>query len=549
MPVEGVFYRRARLRWLVGLIVLLAIAPVFALHLVRVQSSRDALLQQAYQQATTLAEGGVRAQQQIAAHARQLLDVLARVPSVRNATQGECDAVLKSVLGDGYAWLNAIFVFDSTGRGLCGTSPIARSLDISDRGYFREAVATGEFATSGLIVSRSSGDLILAAALPVATAGAASFVVIVLGIDLPWIEQVQKEANEKYSGILVVTDRMGNVIAYRPQDSDGFSQEKLYDHPLIGRIAHGNASVFEAADPTGTDRVFGVARMPESEIAVAVGFDRSEVLNPIEQSIRHDLLLLLVVATLSVGIALFTAEFGLLRGVRALKDAAQRLKAGKIGLRVKLPNFVAAELHDLAATYNAMTAEFERLAYLDRLTGLPNRRYLERHLSRRDEQGRRALPGHQAVFALDIDGFKPVNDGYGHAVGDRVLATIARRIASVVDERGHFFRVGGDEFVVIAPLTRAQSREAARQFAEEIRQALDQIIELDGLTFPVACSIGIALVPDDAKTLAGALEIADAALYEAKRGGRNRVVDMAPTLVPDLANGEEYSEDVRELRA
>ncbi|MCC6949042.1 MAG: GGDEF domain-containing protein [Bradyrhizobiaceae bacterium] len=547
--MEGVFYRRARLRWLMVLIVLLAIAPMFALHLSRVQSSREALLQQAHQQATSLAEGGVRAQQQIADHARQLTEVLARVPSIRNASQGECDEVLTSVLGDGRAWLTAIFVFDSAGRGLCGTSPAARSLDISDRGYFHEAIATGKFAMSELIVSRVTGNPIIAGALPVARPGTGTFAVIGLGIALPWVEQVAKEAGAKYSGILIVTDRSGNVIAYRPQSPDGWKREELRDHPLIGRIAQGNASVFEAADPTGTDRVFGVARMPGSGIAVAVGFNRSEVLNPIEESIRYDLILLLAVAAVSIGIALLAAEFGLLRGVRALKDAALRLKAGKIGLRVKLPSFVAGELHDLAATYNAMTAEFERLAYLDRLTGLPNRRYLERHLSRRDERGQRTLPGRQAVLAIDIDGFKPVNDGYGHAVGDRVLTTIARRIASVVDERGHFFRVGGDEFVVIAPLTKAQGREIARQFAEEIRQALDQVIELDELTFPIACSIGIAMVPDDAKTLTGALEIADAALYEAKRGGRNRVVDMAPTLVPDNTDAEDYSADVHKLRA
>jgi diguanylate cyclase (GGDEF)-like protein len=246
-----------------------------------------------------------------------------------------------------------------------------------------------------------------------------------------------------------------------------------------------------------------------------------------------DLVFLLVVAAASIGAALLAAEFGLLRGVSALKTAARRLKAGKMGLRVKLPPFVASELHDLAATYNAMTAEFERLAYLDRLTGLPNRRYLERHLTQSGEREGRPLPGRQAVFAIDVDGFKPVNDSHGHAVGDRVLAMIARRIAAAVDERGLLFRVGGDEFVALLPLAEAQSRAAARRFGEEIRQALEQSIELDGLTFSVACSVGIALVPEDAKTLAGALVVADAALYEAKRCGRNRVVDNAPPLAPD----------------
>jgi diguanylate cyclase (GGDEF)-like protein len=181
-----------------------------------------------------------------------------------------------------------------------------------------------------------------------------------------------------------------------------------------------------------------------------------------------------------------------------------------------------------------MTAEFERLAYLDRLTGLPNRRYLERRLTQRDERGERPLPGRQAVLAIDIDGFKPVNDSHGHAVGDRVLAIIARRIAAAVDERGLLFRVGGDEFVALVPLGPTQDRAAARSLGEEVRQAMEQAIEMDGLIFPVACSIGIALVPEDAKTLSGALVVADAALYEAKRAGRNRVVDNAPPLAAGM---------------
>jgi diguanylate cyclase (GGDEF)-like protein len=313
----------------------------------------------------------------------------------------------------------------------------------------------------------------------------------------------------------------------------GWSIGELNDSPLVKTILSSDSSTFEADDPGGARRVFGVARMPDSGITVAVGLNRSDVLDPIERSFRTDLLFVLLVAAASIGAALLVAEFGLLRGVRALKTAALRLKAGKMGLRVKLPLFVASELHDLAATYNAMTAEFERLAYLDRLTGLPNRRYLERHLARRNDRGAHAAPGRQAVFAIDIDGFKPVNDSHGHAVGDRVLAIIARRIAAAVDERGLLFRVGGDEFAAIIPLTQAQDRATARCYGEEIRQAMEQAIELDGMLFTVACSVGIALVPEDAKTLSGALVVADAALYEAKRAGRNRVVDCAPPLAPE----------------
>jgi diguanylate cyclase (GGDEF)-like protein len=214
-----------------------------------------------------------------------------------------------------------------------------------------------------------------------------------------------------------------------------------------------------------------------------------------------------------------------------LKAAALRLKAGKMGLRVKLPMFVAAELQDLSKTYNAMTAEFERLAYLDRLTGLPNRRYLERHLAGRNDNDKHSR---QAVLAIDLDAFKPVNDSHGHAVGDRVLTAVARRIVGVIGDRGLLARVGGDEFVAVLPLPGGACRDVARSIAEQVRAALENSIDVDHVAFAVGCSIGIAVVPDDATSLAGALVVADGALYEAKRAGRNRVIDNAPPLAGGL---------------
>jgi diguanylate cyclase (GGDEF)-like protein len=201
-----------------------------------------------------------------------------------------------------------------------------------------------------------------------------------------------------------------------------------------------------------------------------------------------------------------------------------------MGVRVKQPRLVAAELDDLAQTYNAMTAEFERLAYLDRLTGLPNRRYLERQINNYRTQDPNLK---QVVLAIDLDGFKPVNDTYGHAMGDRVLTAAARRIATVVDERGLLTRLGGDEFVAIIPLPEDDYREFARNVAEEIRDAMEKTLDVEGTPIDIGCSVGLAVVPDDATSLAGAIVVADSALYEAKRAGRNRVIENAPLLASE----------------
>jgi diguanylate cyclase (GGDEF)-like protein len=95
-------------------------------------------------------------------------------------------------------------------------------------------------------------------------------------------------------------------------------------------------------------------------------------------------------------------------------------------------------------------------------------------------------------------------------------------------------RVGGDEFVAVLPLPGGACRDVARTIAEQVRVALEHSIDVDHVTFAVGCSIGIAVVPDDATSLAGALVVADGALYEAKRAGRNRVIDNAPPLAGGL---------------
>lgn len=552
MPTDGMQSRGVRLRRLMVLIVLLAVVPNFALHLMRLQANSDAAVQRAYGHAAVLAEAGANAHKAIADEARHLLDVLAKIPAVRTAALPECEQVLRSVQ-EGRPWLTGIFVVGPDGKGICGGSPIVRTLDVSDREYFKNAVVTGKYKVSDVITSRVTGDPIVAAVSPLYDTAGKFQAALGVGVNLNWISRVAAEANANFGGILIVLDGVGRLIAYQPGMPSTWTPGGLVESPEIRAILNATTSTFEALDPKGVLRLFSVARLPDSNITVAVGLDRNEVLSPIDRGFQLDLIFLLLVTVGSICAALLVAEFGLMRGVRALKNAALRLKAGKMGLRVHLPGFVAAELHDLAATYNAMTAEFERLAYLDRLTGLPNRRYLERHLSKRDERGERASPGRQAILAVDIDGFKPVNDSHGHAVGDRVLAIIARRIASAVDERGLLFRVGGDEFVAVVPLTKAQGRDAARALGEDIRQALEQSIEMDGLTFPVACSVGIAMVPEDAQTLSGALVVADAALYEAKRNGRNRVVDNAPPLAAVLPGSDprilQYSRSRMELGA
>jgi hypothetical protein len=139
MPTDGMQSRGVGLRWLMVLIVVLAVVPIFALHLVRLQAGSEAAMERAYAQAAVLAEGGVAAQTRLVDEARQLLEVLSKIPAVRSAALPACEQVLSSVEKD-REWLTGLFVVGPSGKGICGGSPVVRTLDVSDREYFKNAV-------------------------------------------------------------------------------------------------------------------------------------------------------------------------------------------------------------------------------------------------------------------------------------------------------------------------------------------------------------------------------------------------------------------------
>jgi diguanylate cyclase (GGDEF)-like protein len=167
----------------------------------------------------------------------------------------------------------------------------------------------------------------------------------------------------------------------------------------------------------------------------------------------------------------------------------------------------------------------------DALTGLPNRTLLYDRLCRALAAGRRDS-SRLAVLFLDLDGFKRVNDTYGHEAGDELLVAVARRIAEVVRGEDLLARVGGDEFVVVCE--GVASATDAESIAERLALALGAPLFLSGdRAFSVRASIGIALA-DYQATPESLLRDADAAMYRAKADGRGRHVTFDPVMRADV---------------
>jgi diguanylate cyclase (GGDEF)-like protein len=167
----------------------------------------------------------------------------------------------------------------------------------------------------------------------------------------------------------------------------------------------------------------------------------------------------------------------------------------------------------------------ETLSATDELTGLPNRRSFERALRREMERAKRT-GARLGVALLDVDHFKSFNDRFGHPVGDRVLVQIAKRLASAFRETDLVSRWGGEEFAALLTGFGEGAEDEALAVIERARRAVSaRPLSLGpGLPSPVASvSGGVAVFPTDAQDAAELLRRADAALYEAKREGRDRV--------------------------
>ena len=194
---------------------------------------------------------------------------------------------------------------------------------------------------------------------------------------------------------------------------------------------------------------------------------------------------------------------------------------------------VVLNVRDITDQHRAETAlraseqEYRRLALHDPLTGLPNRALFDdraaQALARLDRRG-----GMVAVLFCDLDGFKWINDSYGHPLGDRVVTEIGNRIHAVIRETDTVARFGGDEFLVLC--ADLSSAEEAVATASRLADAVRQPLFVPEIELQLTISIGIAVTDRSDAVPEELIAQADAAMYEAKRSGRNRVSMFDPSL-------------------
>nr|WP_315249727.1 EAL domain-containing protein [uncultured Duganella sp.] len=190
----------------------------------------------------------------------------------------------------------------------------------------------------------------------------------------------------------------------------------------------------------------------------------------------------------------------------------------------------------------AAYAKIHHMAHHDGLTNLPNRAYLNERLESALAGSARA-DSNVALLCLDLDNFKSINDTFGHGFGDKILLELASRLRASLRSSDTLARLGGDEFAVVLPQVR--SLQEAKFAAQRLLDAVTPAFLVDGQSFAVGISIGIAMSSSNEGSAEQLMRYGDLALYEAKRTGRNRFELFRPDLETEALQRRQVEVDLR----
>src|SRR5712675_2462599 len=549
--------KRAKLKQLLGIrarLALLAVILVAPLMLDRARSLEDTRSRQialASQEFADLAQHSADTQREVISSVETMLKSAAYIRA--SGGVGRSCEILRASLPLNLPWIRSIMIVSKNGLVQCSTLNNLVGLDLSDREYFKKARETGGFVFSDFLFAKSSERPIMMAAYPVSAINREDDAIVVAGMNLDWMSKIMSNLGGRPGISAVLIDSTGTVLA-APADQVSMIGRSLDAVPLLSAIAakaidsdqaEGTLS-FVAVD--GSKRAVSFARIAGTGSRLIVSIDETKVSAAIDREIRTAYLQLGFVCLFVLLGALIAAEKLIIRPIEMMAAMAKRFGQGDWSVRAargRLPS----EFIPLARALNAMAARLaererelvatnERLtviASIDMLSGLANRRGFQ---SRLDFEWMKAQQhgGALSLLMIDVDHFKLFNDTYGHPEGDVCLSRLGETLSGVAAETmGFAGRYGGEEFCLLLPNTGAGR---ALEIGETVRAAVQNLAmpHATSLHQTVTVSVGVACTkPNAAQQPGDLIEAADAALYAAKRRGRNAVVEHGFVQITDGA--------------
>ena len=521
-------------------------------HLLRKRAAFDDWMRQRAQEATRWSASFV---------VYEGLDAFAHQGADSRAAR-DLKAYLESLLGH-YRVYESLFVLDGAGRVLTGT----RDEKLED---WARPLTQGEVAFDGVILSPLRRSDVLARPTllllrPIPPPGSAERRGHALGyfverFDLRELESMLAEDATDLAPAPWLLDRSGRVLARLGRVVDDAAPANFPLAPQALETAAAAGAVREESLAGLGPTVLGLRTLsgPFRGYLVAT-VPSAQAFSSLREG-RKGLILTGAATAFMIVILNFVGARALLRPILLLSEGAKRVAGGD--LDIYLPVRGHDEIADLTRAFNDMAHRIregrqslesardalaqanaglrdanrtlETLAITDGLTGLYNRRHFQDTFEseiRRSEQHARVL----SLLIMDIDHFKQYDDRFGHPEGDAALRRVAAQVTKGIRSSDMAFRYGGEELAIVLP---ACPKPQAVEVAEKLRAAIRGHTQRPGrFGGPLTVSIGVATFPDDARTGATLMERADAALYQAKADGRDRVAVCGGTRTETGAAG------------
>ena len=521
-----------------GRLVLLALLIVVPLMVDRVrllEASRTERIALTASEVLDLTRRGAEGQREIITTVRAMLQVTARA-YVAMLAQGEtCNLYIRDLVGN-MPWIKGMSIIGPDGRIKCSTVPSAVGLDMSDRPHYEEAVRTHKFVVSDYLVGRGNQSPTIVAAYPAQAIDPSVNAVVVASVELQWVGNLVAALERRPGATAMLVDAGSTVLAGDSQIA-GWLGKSARDAELFREFGDHTEGTARTAGLDGVRRIFGFVSVPLSDARLVVGLTEAEVLRHIDRQLQLSYVQVGLFGILVLIIAWIGGERLIVDPIRSLARTATRLGRGDLTARPDRAHWakefepLASALKDMAQKLAEREGELrsanerlERLASIDQLSGLANRRIFDEAL---DRTWRDAIRHGRAVglLMIDVDHFKLFNDRYGHVAGDMCLRRLGKLLMNFACRPGDLpARYGGEEFALLLP---GATLAGARIVAERLRHAVEElcIAHQDSPIGQVSVSIGVAAqVPSRGEKAEGLIEAADAGVYAAKRRGRNAVV-------------------------
>ncbi|MBT2282859.1 diguanylate cyclase [Paenibacillus polymyxa] len=471
------------------------------------------------------------------------LDLLGRMASLEDGFQPDEIQMLLDQLQDSFPSFSWVGFMDPKGNVLAATDGILLGENLSERPVYQEGI-------KGKFIGDVHNAVLLAKLLPNPTGEPLQFVdisfplkdskghiqgVLAAHLSWEWAKEVEESVlaplkrEEKDIEFFIVSKKEHTVLL-GPKEWIGIPLVL----PGIAEAQLNKSSWSIEEWPDGKDYVTGFAYSQGHLDYPGLGW--TIVIRQVKSTAFasvFDLMWFNVWAGLAVTVLFALIGWVVSRLISAplvrLTRVANRLRAGEkleipANKGIKEIEVLSRSLRDMLTSLTNKDSELvvmQNLAHFDQLTSLPNRTALEVYL---EESLETESENHTLTFFyLDLDGFKRVNDTLGHQTGDVLLQKVAQRLSALGQEKGITVRLGGDEFLIVLQSVGSHPREEAMAYAEAIIQSLNKPFIIEYERIRIGCSIGGAEYPTNSDNPSEIIRMADEALYESKRAGKNRM--------------------------